>query len=73
MTSGQGENQTGGPYGPPQGWNAPPSPEAYGQQYPGYAPAPLGARRATGRRSRWSGRPRSVPVSARSWPACSSG
>jgi len=40
MTSGQGENQTGGPYGPPQGWNAPPNPEAYGQQYPGYAPAP---------------------------------
>ena len=36
MTSGQGE-QPGGPYGPPQGWNAPPSP---GQQYPGYAPAP---------------------------------
>jgi len=40
MTSGQGENQPGGPYGPPQGWNAPPSPEGYGQQYPGYAPAP---------------------------------
>jgi hypothetical protein len=35
MTSGQGE-QPGGPYGPPQGWNAPPSPP----QYPGYAPAP---------------------------------
>lgn len=40
MTSGQGENSPGGPYGPPQGWNAPPSPEVYGQQYPGYAPAP---------------------------------
>jgi hypothetical protein len=39
MTSGQGENQPGGPYGPPQGWNAPPPP-SYGQQYPGYAPAP---------------------------------
>jgi hypothetical protein len=37
MSSGQGENQPGGPYGPPQGWNAPPAP---GQQYPGYAPAP---------------------------------
>ncbi|TFV86427.1 hypothetical protein [Blastococcus sp. CT_GayMR16] len=37
MTSGQGENQPGGPYGPPQGWNAPPPP---GPQYPGYAPAP---------------------------------
>src|SRR5215213_10049930 len=38
MTSGQGENQPGGPYGPPpQGWNAPPPP---GHQYPGYAPAP---------------------------------
>ena len=36
MTSGQGENSPGGP----QGWNAPPSPEVYGQQYPGYAPAP---------------------------------
>jgi uncharacterized protein DUF6264 len=36
MTSGQGENQPGGPYPPPQGWNAPPSPP----QYPGYAPAP---------------------------------
>ena len=40
MTSGQGENQPGGPYGPPQGWNAPPSPEVYGQQYPGYARGP---------------------------------
>ena len=40
MTSGQGGNQPGGPYGPPQGWNAPPSPEVHGQQYPGYAPAP---------------------------------
>jgi|SRR5215213_2246647 hypothetical protein len=40
MTSGQGENQPGGPYGPPpQGWNAPPPP-APGHQYPGYAPAP---------------------------------
>jgi hypothetical protein len=37
MTSGQGENQPGGPYGPPQGWNAPPP----GQPYPGYAPAPV--------------------------------
>jgi hypothetical protein len=38
MTSGQGENQPGGPYGPPQGWNAPPP---QGQPpYPGYAPAP---------------------------------
>jgi hypothetical protein len=40
MTSGQGENQPGGPYGPPQDWNAPPSPEVHGQQYPGYVPAP---------------------------------
>ncbi len=40
MTSGQGENQPGGPYGPPPpGWNAPPPP-APGHQYPGYAPAP---------------------------------
>jgi heme A synthase len=40
MTSGQGENQPGGPYGPPpQGWNAPPPP-APGYQYPGYAPTP---------------------------------
>jgi hypothetical protein len=37
MTSGQGQNQPGGPYGPPQGWNAPPPPPP---QYPGYAPAP---------------------------------
>src|SRR3954470_7594663 len=37
MTSGQGENSPGGPYGSPQGWNAPPPP---GPQYPGYAPAP---------------------------------
>jgi hypothetical protein len=38
MTSGQGENQPGGPYGPPPGWNPPPPP---GQPpYPGYAPAP---------------------------------
>src|SRR5215213_1622792 len=43
MTSGQGENQPGGPYGPPpQGWNAPPPP-APGHQYPGYAPTgPVG-------------------------------
>jgi hypothetical protein len=42
MTSGQGENQPGGPYGPPpQDWNAPPAgPPSSGQQYPGYAPAP---------------------------------
>jgi hypothetical protein len=50
MTSGQGEDQPGGPSGPPEGWNAPPGPgqygqqypgpEQYGQQYPGYAPAP---------------------------------
>jgi len=33
MTTGQGGN----PYGPPEGWNAPPPP---GPQYPGYAPAP---------------------------------
>ena len=33
MTSGQGGN----PYGPPEGWNAPPTP---GPQYPGYTPAP---------------------------------
>ena len=40
MTSGQGENQPGDPYGPPPpGWNAPPPP-APGYQYPGYAPAP---------------------------------
>ena len=32
MTSGQGGN----PYGPPEGWNAPPPPP----QYPGYGPAP---------------------------------
>ena len=37
MTSGQGGNQPGAPYGPPEGWNAPPPP---GPQYPGYAPAP---------------------------------
>jgi hypothetical protein len=36
MTSGQGGNQPGGPYPPPQDRNAPPSPP----QYPGYAPAP---------------------------------
>jgi hypothetical protein len=40
MTSGQGEDQPGGPSGPPEGWNAPPGPGQYGQQYPGYAPAP---------------------------------
>jgi hypothetical protein len=34
MTAGQG----GGPYGPPQGWNAPTGQPPYGQQYPGYAP-----------------------------------
>ena len=38
MTSGQGGDQPGGPYGPPpQGWNAPPPTPP---QYPGYAPAP---------------------------------
>ncbi len=37
MTSGHGENQPGGPYGPPPGWNAPPPP---GPPYPGYGPAP---------------------------------
>lgn len=37
MTSGQGGNQPGGQYGPPEGWNAPPPPVP---QYPGYAPAP---------------------------------
>ena len=37
MTSGQGGNSPGGPYGPPGGWNAPPPP---GPQYPGYGPAP---------------------------------
>ena len=37
MTSGQGGDQPGGPYGPPPGWNAPPPPPP---QYPGYAPAP---------------------------------
>ena len=37
MTSGQGQDQSGGQSGPQQGWNAPPSPPA---QYPGYAPAP---------------------------------
>ena len=36
MTSGQGGNQPGGQYPPPQGWDAPPNPP----QYPGYAPAP---------------------------------
>lgn len=43
MTSGQG-----GPYGdpgqgqggPPPGWNPPPPQQPYGQQYPGYTPAP---------------------------------
>jgi hypothetical protein len=37
MTSGQGGDQPGGPYGPPAGWNAPPPPPP---QYPGYTPAP---------------------------------
>jgi hypothetical protein len=37
MTSGQGQDQPGGQYGPQHGWNAPPSPPA---QNPGYAPAP---------------------------------
>ena len=38
MTSGQGGNPPGGPYGPPEGWNAPPAPGP--QYYPGYGPAP---------------------------------
>jgi len=38
MTSGQGGNPPGGPYGPPEGWNAPPAPGP--QNYPGYGPAP---------------------------------
>lgn len=41
MTSGQGGNSPGGPYGPPGGWNAPPPPEP---QYPGYSPAPSAPR-----------------------------
>ena len=50
MTSGQGENQPGGPYGSPQGWNAPPpqewnAPPPPGQSYPGYAPVPEERRR----------------------------
>jgi hypothetical protein len=46
MTAGQGGGQYGQPTGQPgqndqpQGWNAPPSPPPYGQQYPGYTPAP---------------------------------
>jgi hypothetical protein len=45
MTSGQGGNEPGQQHGPPQGWNAPPvgppsGPPPYGQQFPGYAPAP---------------------------------
>ena len=55
MTSGQNgpygdQGQPGPPQGqggppqdwnaPPQGWNAPPPQQPYGQQYPGYAPAP---------------------------------
>ena len=41
MTAGQGgpgrQPEQGGA---PQGWNAPPAPPPYGQQYPGYGPAP---------------------------------
>ena len=53
MTSGQNgpygepgeQGQPGPPQGwnpppPPQGWNPPPPQQPYGQQYPGYAPAP---------------------------------
>jgi hypothetical protein len=42
MTAGQGGpyGEPTGPSGQPQGWNAPPSPPPYGQQYPGYGPAP---------------------------------
>jgi drug/metabolite transporter (DMT)-like permease len=40
MTSGQGPNQPGGEYGPPQGWNPPPGQDPYGQPYPGYGAAP---------------------------------
>jgi hypothetical protein len=40
MTSGQGENQPGGQYGPPPGWSPPPGPGQYGPPSPGYAPAP---------------------------------
>jgi hypothetical protein len=51
MTSGQESGQDGGgpagqpggapdQAGPPQGWNAPPIQQPYGQQYPGYGPAP---------------------------------
>ena len=41
MTAGHG-GPTGQPEqgGPPQGWNPPPAPPPYGQQYPGYGPAP---------------------------------
>ena len=42
MTAGQGgpgwQPEQGGA---PQGWNAPPAPPPYGQQYPGYGPAPV--------------------------------
>ena len=47
MTSGQGGNPPGGPYGPPEGWNAPPAPgpqypgpQYTGPQHPGHGPAP---------------------------------
>jgi hypothetical protein len=42
MTSGQGGNQPGGQYGPPEGWNPPPGQGGYdpGRPYPGYNPAP---------------------------------
>jgi hypothetical protein len=45
MTSGQGGNQPGGPYGPPPegtppGWTPPTGQNPYGQPYPGYGPAP---------------------------------
>ena len=55
MTSGQGGDQPGGPYGPPpQGWNAPPPPPP---QYPGYAPAPsAGYGPPPGVPRPWSGR-----------------
>jgi hypothetical protein len=38
MTSGPGDNQPGGEYGPRQEWTAPPSPPP--GQYPGFHPAP---------------------------------
>jgi hypothetical protein len=44
MTSGQsgpyGEPGQQGQGGAPQGWNTPPPQQPYGQQYPGYTPAP---------------------------------